>query len=785
MKKKLQLLMFLGISLKALSQTTTISGKIINSKNDPVAGAIIQIKDNQTKTISENDGSFTLKVVNLNSILIIKSIGYKQQEYNLNGKTIVEITLEDDPKSLKEVDVKGFANTNSQARRRAESLQKIPESVVTFTKEDLDIRGINNINSFATFIPNVSFSASQNIGTNFLTIRGIPTIRNGESPAAIVVDGVTIQDPNLLNQDLYDMAMIEVVKGPQGALYGKNAIAGAINFLTESPINTFKNKIQLGYAKGNEYKVDFSGSGPIINNKLLYKVAGVYSKFDGVFYNEFVNKRPDFSKNYSFRGELRYHISPVVSTTLTGQYMNSTGGAIYYAHARNGQQLPSNDYNAVINSDVFGDGYLKNGFGSLKIEANLEKIKLQSITSYNNAKRFFFGDFDYIPTPFLKDDQTSNSETFNQEFRVMSKNNESKLTWSAGAFYQNSKKPLITNGYIWNGSNYELTNLGRFLGVMPDNVPISNYINTFNTVALFGFTDYKIINKLTLSLGFRFDNDKISQQNFVTDINPNRIEAQFQPKVSLSFQASPNMLFFVNYGRGYRSGGYNQDFTSVFDASYRSETTNNYEFGFKTSAWNDRLIFNSSFFYIDFRNQQQYIAIFGAKGLLIGNYNYSKSKSLGFESELKLRLSKYFDILASYGSTEAKIINGGKAGSTDRSSFNGNWIPFVPANSFSMAAQSSIPISEKIKFVGMINFNGKGKIYWHDDNKDVNPSYYLVDARLGISTKNFDFNVYGNNIFNKKYYIEYYSGEISGSVAGDLSWFGKPSIFGATATFKF
>lgn len=775
----------LFLVLGALAQTVTVSGKIINYKSDPVMGSIIQIKGTTTRTLSDNNGIFTLKVTDINQILIISSSGYKNQECAISQNRVLEINLEEEPKNLVEITVKGFSSTNSQARRRAESVQKTPESVVTFTKEDLAIRGINNVNSFATFVPNVSFSTSQNIGTNFLSVRGIPQIRNGESPVAIVIDGVFIPDPNLLNQELYDLAMVEVVKGPQGTLYGKNAIAGALNILTESPTNTFKNKVQLGYAKGNDFHIGFSSSGPIEKNKILYRIAGNYRKADGVFNNEFLNTRPDYLKDISVRGELKFNFNPILSATLAAQYFNTKGGAIYYSHPRAGLQMAPNDFTGVINSDISGESLLKNFFTSLKVEANFKKIKFQSVTSINNAKRFFFGDLDYLPSPVLRQDQTSNSDAFNQEFRLSSKDFASKLTWSIGAFFQSVKKPLQTNGYIWNGGAYELSNLGRFLGVTPDNFPISDFINKFNTIAGFGFVDYKLTKKLTFSAGLRYDNDRLTQENKITKLNPNRTDAQLQPKISLSFNATSKILLFANYGRGYRSGGYNQDTTAVFDASYKAEKSNNFEFGLKSSAWNDRLIFNASLFYIDFKNQQQYISIFGPKGLLLGNYNYETSKSLGFETEIKIRTSNYLDILASYGFTKAEITTGGQAGRTERTSFKGNKTPFIPVHSFSIAAQSIIPLNKKISLTGFLNFNGKGKIYWHDDNKDVNPAYSLLDLRMGIATKKFDFTLWGSNILNKKYYVEYYAGEISGSGAGDISWYGRPAIFGATATVKF
>lgn len=170
------------------------------------------------------------------------------------------------------------------------------------TNEQIEATGINNIQSFATVIPNVSFQTSQNVGVNFINVRGIAQIRNGESPVAFVIDGVNIPDANLVNQELYDLAMVEMVKGPQGTLYGKNAIGGAINILTLAPTNYFKNKLTLGYGNGNSLKAQVSSSGPFVKDKVFYRLSGSYKKSDGVIENMTLGEPVDYLDDLSLRG---------------------------------------------------------------------------------------------------------------------------------------------------------------------------------------------------------------------------------------------------------------------------------------------------------------------------------------------------------------------------------------------------------------------------------------------------------------------------------------------------
>ena len=248
-KMKHKLLLFaLLCPLFVFSQKITINGNISDAQ-DLLPGVSILEKGTTNGTSSDIDGNFSIKI-NQKATLVFSFIGYKTQEIKITNKKSLMVILEEDRSSLDEIIVKGFTGVIGQARRRAESIQNIPESVVTFTSKGIEAKGIENIKTFSDHVPNVNFTTSQNIGNNFITVRGISHIRNGESPIAFVIDGVTLPDANLINQELFDVALIEVVKGPQGALYGKNAIAGAINILTNKPTNNLlivleKNKVKL------------------------------------------------------------------------------------------------------------------------------------------------------------------------------------------------------------------------------------------------------------------------------------------------------------------------------------------------------------------------------------------------------------------------------------------------------------------------------------------------------------------------------------------------------------
>jgi iron complex outermembrane receptor protein len=249
-----------------------VSGNV-KTASEILLGVNVVEKGTLNGTTTDVDGNYSIQV-NESSTLVFSFLGFKTIEVVVDGETKIDVFIEEDASQLDAVMIRGFSDIIGQARRRAESVQSIPESVVSFTEKDIETKGINNVQTFTDQIPNFNFTTSHNVGSNFITVRGISQIRNGDALMAFIIDGVTLPDANLLNQELFDVALIEIIKRPQGALYGKNAIAGAINIVTNEPINTFKSKAQIGYANGNLLKAQLSSTGPIIENKLSYRVSG-------------------------------------------------------------------------------------------------------------------------------------------------------------------------------------------------------------------------------------------------------------------------------------------------------------------------------------------------------------------------------------------------------------------------------------------------------------------------------------------------------------------------------
>ncbi|PJA05509.1 MAG: hypothetical protein COX71_06330, partial [Flavobacteriales bacterium CG_4_10_14_0_2_um_filter_35_18] len=568
-------------------QTKDVGGKITDQNGIPVPGATIVEKSKPTNgVISDFDGQFVITVNKESNELEVSFIGYETQTISINGRYI-NISLKENANELETVNVKGFTSITSSARVRTQAIQSLPETTVALDAQGIESGGIVNIQTFTSQISNVTFNQAQQPGVNFLTVRGISQIRNGESPVAVVIDGMTLPDASAMNMSLYDIELLEFVKGPQGTLYGKNAIAGAINITTKDPTNTNQTKLRLSAGNGGLIGAGLSSSGAFVKNKLYYSVTGGFKNFDGLINNTFLNEKADFSKEMNIRAKLKYRFSPRWSASFVQDNFKVDAGGNYYVTKTDifDPSIPvlaDDDYSSEPFGDVLGDSELSNSLSSLKIEGNLEKVKFQSVTSLNYTKRYYIGENDYSQYAFSKVSQQSDSDTFSQEFRLVSKDNEdTKINYTIGALYQNSKRYLNTSTFL-NKTFYE----GGFVDASAANANYSNdpFVgndddNTIQTLAAFVFFDYKLTSKLTASAGVRMDYDKLKNDSHITNTTLENDITVLQPKFSLAYQASKSTLMYANYGRGYRSGGFNSEATVKFGKTYEPEFTNNYEIG--------------------------------------------------------------------------------------------------------------------------------------------------------------------------------------------------------------
>ena len=432
------------------------------------------------------------------------------------------------------------------ARQINENIQETPLTVNVMTEADIESAGITQTGDYLQLIPNVSLADSQTAGTAFLTIRGLSRVRNGELPVAVVVDGVTIINARQFTGQIFDTQQIEVVKGPQGALYGRNASNGAIVITTKSPnLEEHEGYIKVSYGTENEVGLEGSVSGPLSDN-LGFRFSGRYVDRDGYFKNKTSGLDVDPLEDSTFRGRLMWQPSDSLQVDFKAEVSKTEGKGIGF-HWPGGYSFYEDvlgidlspglaelgvtlEQVANEGSDLTGVSYVANnpdrgkrditGF-SLKIKKDFGGMTLKSVTTYDELTVSSAADAGpYASSP---NEGTQHSyvdvDGFSQELRLLS-NTDGPINWQFGGYYLSWDRLRTTvNG----------TDLGqgiiRATTVPADENSINptgifsgdflSYLEDSSDWALFGSVDWDLSDRLTLSLAGRYD-EETREQN----VNP-------------------------------------------------------------------------------------------------------------------------------------------------------------------------------------------------------------------------------------------------------------------------
>ena len=291
------------------------------------------------------------------------------------------------------------------ARKRSENLQEVPISVAAFTAADIQAAGIERPVDYLSLIPNVTIVDTANVGDTQVSIRGIVSTRDAESTFAYVVDGVLITNPNAFNEELIDVEQIEVLKGPQGALYGRNAVAGAIIVNTRVPDNEFYSKVKVGYGNRNSLDASAIVSGALIEDRLTASLTGYYRDTDGFYKNEFTGEDDavDYLEDRGLRARMIWNVNDRTTIDFRGATSKAEGGAINFNAVF---AIPAfvpflgsetffadvNDHDFTFGFNVPGENEQKTSEFSIKGDWDLDDFDVTAIAAYNNLDEYLLSD---------------------------------------------------------------------------------------------------------------------------------------------------------------------------------------------------------------------------------------------------------------------------------------------------------------------------------------------------------------------------------------------------------
>ncbi|RIK92540.1 MAG: hypothetical protein DCC73_12235 [Proteobacteria bacterium] len=668
------------------------------------------------------------------------------------------------------------------SRKREENLQTVPDAITAFSERAIESAGIEKVDDFLALTPNFEIRNDQQPGVFTMTVRGVSQVRNGEPPVAFVIDGVTLPSVNAFTQDLYDVERIEVLKGPQGALYGRNAIGGAINVITKQPSNELEGFVKARAGKGNDFKVSAGVSGAIVEDKILARVSGYYHNSDGLLNNVYLNQDADWEESGGFRARVVTYLNDNLTLDVRGSYNKLEAGSAYYV---NTESTFIGNAVGIIQSDVAGEADVEMWDISAKLDWETSAGTLTSITGYNDVYELNYQDIDWTPISFLEGYLLDDVQGFTQEIRFTSPSDQ-RFRWFVGSFYQNIDKYRLTDAYV--NLNFILNGDGDPADKILVPAAYAPQEQDYVTYSLFGQINYDITDQLELTLALRWDRDE--RNDFQANAIPGGLASsatfeEIQPKVSLAYKPNDDLLLYATAARGYRPGGFNPPNT-IQDA-YGKETLNSYELGVKSTLAEGRVRFNAAAFYVDYSNQQFFLLeVTPSGGLVQLLANGQSSETYGFEAELTASVLDGLDLAAGFGYTDGKIKDFGSfatfPGGTDR--FDGNKLPNTSKYTLNLSVQYTLPLNDELNLVSRIDFRRMGKTYWALDNVDTQGGYNLVDLRMGIENDAWRLTAYGKNVFDVKYTEQAFIKEFSGFVT-DTAWPSKPASWGIEGSYKF
>lgn len=705
------------------------------------------------------------------------------------------------------------------ARKRIERIADVPIAISAFAGEDLAKRGVSSVSDLASVSPGVSIREDvAGRASPSIVIRGVgfDDFRPNGSPAAAVhLDEVYLGSNALIGGALFDVERLEILKGPQGTLYGRNTTAGAVNIITRKPGDAWQGNANVEFGRFNRLRLDAGVGGPLSDTVGL-RLAATYQNGGGFLTNlgtaAFAGATPvvgvipglplvGVQKNIGDAdyGALRGTIvlrpgesteiilqanygrdrgensqSDVLGRSATGFTEPDTDPYTYYGNVLPAMDSDQAGVSAKLIQDLGGDTTMT----ALLAYQHLDR---QYAFDPGDPRRAF--DLDYSD----RLDQYSAELRFNGKLGDVA-------DWTAGAFYFDDR---ITFASLLDASDLVRT------------VFQTDYRQKRTSWAVFGETDFHLTSQFTATVGLRYTNEKSRFFGATTDLNPygrsvagaafpgvpavfdNRFsDGNLSGRVLLAYKPDRDLMFYASVSRGFKSGGF--DGSTIFSAPealpFDSERVTAYESGFKWFSSNLPVTLTASAFYYDFQGlQANSVRQIGPITTSVRT-NVAKAEIYGGEAEFSVRPLENLTLRGSISLLHSKVNNFVSANPAEVLRREGNELPDAPGVSWNLNAGYQVALGGGWTATPYGEVNHVGGMYKELDNFVKAPSYTLVNTRLTFAAPDdrFSFGVFGRNLTKEVYFVGLIpAANGAGVVSGTQRIVGAPRTYGIFAGVRF
>ena len=647
----------------------------------------------------------------------------------------------DDPTQIETVTV--------TAQRRAEPLQKTPASVSVMTAESIETAGVQNLGDVGHLIPNLEFTDGYRAGVPNISLRGIPTVQGGDPPAAFVVDGVQVPALDFVNQDLLDIADIQVLRGPQGAIYGRDAIGGAVVIDTQKPTDEFQDTLTIDGGNGDFFRAVDTMSAPLIADRLWAKVTLEDKDFGGLIHNVDTQKPVDWTKEFAGRAEILAKPTSTTTVDLTYSHTQAIDGASWnafvYGYTVGDFKTFQPDFNLPISDHRYINTY------SAKIDQLTPLGTLTSISQYANTTSLVQGDADWTPLPIVVQWNSVGVKAVNEDLRLASPTDQT-IQWLVGGFYQLRQTENNLDVFFQQdpGGNPFCGCAGGPVGTGQPQAALDDDHNKSAAWAVYGQATVDLPANLKFNAALRYDSDKRFDQDLsIPASSTNAIShtfQAFQPSGTLSEQFTPDLMAYFTVGRGFRSGGYNAYTDSVASGllvprEFPEETDLNYEAGVKSEFLDNHLTINADVFLTDFNNEQYYLV-----NVTPPSRDVVTIKSVTFnggELEVTYLPIEGLTLNGSLG-VAASNINSDDLDQNDQ----GKQSPEANKYTADVSAEYRHPLWSDYDALYRVDYDYKGPICYDSANQYCYHPVGFLNVRVGVENDRYTFAVWGKNILS-------------------------------------
>lgn len=721
----------------------------------------------------------------------------------------------------------------TSSTKETNHFRSVPTAASMLSPQTISRLQIESLKDVSFFVPNLYMPDYGSKYTSAVYIRGIGARSSGQS-VGLYVDDMPYHDKSTFDFELTDIQRIEILRGPQGTLYGRNAMGGIINVYTLSPLAYQGTRVSLQSGNYGLFKVKAAHYAKLSPTVGL-SVGGYYDRNDGFFTNAYNGKKADNEESAGGRAKLEWLINPNLSLTYGINFDFADQGAFpYKAYDPADESLKPVNIN---DKSTYTRTMLAN---HLQLAYKGKGYTLTSTTGYQYFKDNMWLDQDFSDSAIFVLNQRQKQHAISEEIAIKS-NESTNYRWTFGVygFYQGLK----TEGPVTfkkDGIDYVLQPVFDRLKENNPAMPRLQILDeqleipgTFDTPsyggALFHQSTYNNLftRGLSLTAGIRLDYEKQEMtynsealmrmgMSYAPGMPPTEIPMdpsivnehitqnfkQILPRISLLYACSDRTVTYLSVAKGYKTGGYNVQMsadymqgqmqydmmnkympsmavqpTSIDSVSaYKPEKSWNYEIGVRSELIKNRLKAEFTLFYMDIRDIQLTQFVSSGNGRILANAG--KAESYGAEASIQTVLPAGFSADLNYGYTHATFrdYNDGK---TD---YKGNFVPYTPRHTLSVGLNYN-----KLFSAGWINqltaavqYSGAGKIYWTEQN-DLNQSFYgTINMKAGARKGNVTVSLWGRNLTDKDYAVFYFN-----SRGNSFLQQGKPVQFGAELAWSF